>query len=135
MKVKYLLITSLIITVYAIIIPTTCFAAHIIDEAWQPNFYRMQATAYCLDGTTATGTHTRPGIAASKPSWFGKVASVYLTDENGNAGEFIGNFLIEDTGGSPIRKGKVIDLWMPTKDECMEFGRKDVIVYINEVAP
>lgn len=43
MKVKYLLITSLIITVYAIIIPTTCFAAHIIDEAWQPNFYRMQA--------------------------------------------------------------------------------------------
>lgn len=134
-KMRYLLIVSLIIALYGIIIPTMCYAAHIVDEAWQPNFYKMQATAYCLTGSTATGTQVRPGIAASKPEWFGKVASIYLQDENGNAGEFLGNYIIEDTGGRNIQKGKVIDIWMPTEDECFAFGRRNVIVYINEVAP
>ena len=132
MKLKYLLVTSLIITLYSIIVPTICLAAHVIDENWTPKYYKMQATAYCIDGTTATGTHTRVGVAASKRSWFGKTVTVYLQDENGNAGELIGTYIIEDTGSSPIRRGKVIDIWMPTEDECMQFGRKNVIVYVNE---
>ena len=37
-------------------------------------YIEMQATAYCIDGTTATGTHTRRGICAGKREWFGKTA-------------------------------------------------------------
>jgi len=91
--------------------------------------YSMQATAYCIKGRTASGKLTREGICASKPEWIGKVAAVYL-DNDGKPGEFIGYFEILDTGGASIRKGKVIDIWFSTKNECMQFGRKKVLVKV-----
>lgn len=90
---------------------------------------QMQATAYCINGTTATGTQTRVGVAASKPEWFGRKVAVYRKDKDGNPAEMIGEYTIEDTGGKPIRNGSVIDLWFPTYDECIQFGRKNVFVY------
>lgn len=132
MKVKILSITALIIILYTINISVIVAAAHIIDENWKPDFYRMQATAYCIEGTTATGTQTRPGVAAGKREWLGKSVTVYSQDANGNIGDLIGTYIIEDTGGKPIRSGKVIDIWLPTYDECIAFGRKNVIVYLNE---
>ena len=90
---------------------------------------QMQATAYCLNGTTATGTQTRVGVAASKPEWFGRKVAVYRKGKDGYPAEKIGEYTIEDTGGKPIRNGSVIDLWMPTYDECIRFGRKNVYVY------
>lgn len=94
-------------------------------------YHSMIATAYCLNGTTATGTQTRAGVAAGKREWFGKKVKVYWND-GGEPGGLIGEYVIEDTGSSPIRKGKVIDLWMPTKDECFEFGRQRVLVQVME---
>lgn len=93
-------------------------------------YHSMIATAYCLNGTTATGTHTRQGIAASKREWFGKTARIYWND-NGAPGDLIGEYTIEDTGGAPIRNGSVIDIWMPTEDECFQFGRRLVLVEIE----
>ena len=90
---------------------------------------QMQATAYCLNGTTATGTQTRVGVAASKPEWFGRKVAVYRKGKDGYPAEKIGEYTIEDTGGKPIRNGSVIDLWFPTYDECIQFGRKNVFVY------
>lgn len=87
----------------------------------------MTATAYCLHGTTATGTQTRIGVAASKPEHFGRVCLVF-EDIGGEPGECLGVFVVEDTGGAPIRDGHVIDLWMETYDECIAFGKKKVIV-------
>ena len=104
------------------------------DVRTDPNesgYRSMIATAYCLEGTTASGTQTRKGIAAGKREWLGKTANVYKND-NGSVGELIGSYIIEDTGGTPIRNGSVIDLWMPTRDECMNFGRKLVYVEIVE---
>lgn len=95
------------------------------------NLHSMIATAYCLDGTTATGTHTRQGIAASKREWFGKTVRVYWND-NGQPGSLIGEYVIEDTGGRPIRNGSVIDIWMPTAEECFDFGRRLVLVEVIE---
>lgn len=91
----------------------------------------MTATAYCIDGTTATGTHTRKGICAGKREWFGKTAVVY-SDNDGEIGNLIGIYKVEDTGGKPIRNGQILDIWMPTYDECIQFGRKKVHVYILE---
>lgn len=95
------------------------------------DYHSMIATAYCLNGTTATGTATREGIAASKLEWFGKTARVYWND-NGVPGELIGEYTIEDTGGTPIRNGSVIDIWLPTYEECVQFGRRLVLVEVED---
>lgn len=96
----------------------------------EPVYHSMIATAYCLTGLTATETQTRPGIAASKREWFGKTAKVYK-NQDGNVGELIGTYVIEDTGGKAIRNGSVIDIWLPTEVECKQFGRKTVYVVIE----
>jgi len=106
-----------------------CFVCLEIRGTDINGFYPMQATAYCIKGRTASGKLTREGICASKPEWIGKVAAVYL-DNDGKPGEFIGYFEILDTGGASIRKGKVIDIWFSTKNECMQFGRKKVLVKV-----
>lgn len=97
------------------------------DAEW----HSMIATAYCLRGKTATGTQTREGVAASKREWFGKKAKVYIND-NGKPGKLIGEYTIEDCGGDNILNGTVIDLWMPTEDECFAFGSRLVLVKVYE---
>lgn len=94
-------------------------------------YIRMKATAYCLNGTTATQTQTRKGICAGKREWFGRYAVVYA-DNNGEIGNLIGIYRVEDTGGESIRSGRVLDIWMPTEEECFQFGRRDVHVFIME---
>ena len=98
-------------------------------EEGSKELHSMVATAYCLTGSTATGTTPRLGVAASRPSWFGKQVNVY-TNNNGQPGQLIGTYTIEDTGGEPIRTGSVIDIWLPTESECFEFGRKCVLVEV-----
>ena len=95
----------------------------------EAEWHSMIATAYCLTGRTATDTTPRVGIAASKREWFGKKARVYWND-NGAPGSLIGEYVIEDTGGAPIRNGSVIDIWLETESECFDFGRRLVLVKI-----
>lgn len=98
-------------------------------EAPHGELHSMIATAYCLTGSTATGTTPRLGVAASRPSWFGRTVRVY-TNANGQPGTLIGTYTIKDTGGAPIWNGSVIDIWLPTEDECFQFGRKCVLVEV-----
>lgn len=98
-------------------------------EEQHGELHSMIATAYCLTGSTAPGTTPRLGVAASKPSWFGKQVNVY-SNNAGKPGKLIGTYTIEDTGGEPIRTGSVIDIWLPTEDECFQFGRKCVLVEV-----
>ena len=63
------------------------------------NPYRAQATAYCEPGKlTATGSNKQNGIVAGCPEWIGSIAAVYLVEEDGSIGEFIGLYPVEDTG-------------------------------------
>ena len=137
MKLKYALIAFAVLAFYILVDTTTALA---VEEDIQraPVYthpvletYQMKATAYCLSGSTATGTPVREGIAASKREWFGKTVSLY-TNDNGNPGQFIGRYVIEDTGGDNIRNGRVIDVWLPTYEQCKQFGRKNVIVVLED---
>lgn len=101
----------------------------------EPLFHKAIATAYCINGTTATGTNTIEGrTVASKREWFGATMYMWLDDGDGliKSENFIGMYTVEDTGGENIRNGKVIDVFITDYDRAKEFGRKQVIVQIVE---
>lgn len=56
----------------------------------------------------------------------GKTAGIYSEDMK----EFYGWYEITDTGDKDIKKGKQLDIWMETEEECFEWGVKKVKVQI-----
>lgn len=93
------------------------------------------ATAYCLTGKTASGTWTTEGrTVAGQRIHFGKRVFIWLDDGSGQilADNFLGSYVIEDTGGETIRSGKVLDIYMPDKEACVEFGGKRILYIIEE---
>lgn len=95
---------------------------------------RGWATAYCLTGKTASGTYTTENrTVAGKISDFGKTVHIWLDDGDGQIKDenFIGTYVIEDTGGEPIRAGRVLDIYMPDKEDCKQFGGKRIIYMVE----
>lgn len=93
----------------------------------------IEATAYCYGTTTCTGKKVRKGIAAMSKRYLGMTAIVYEVDGNGNPIDYIGTFEIEDTGGDErIKNGNCIDIYIPSYQEAINFGRKQVLVYLIE---
>lgn len=101
-------------------------------ESNEPIFVPMEATAYCYGTKTSTGVPVRRGIAAAASKYSGMTACVY---ENiaGKPGDFLGYYEILDTGGDyRIKNGTVIDIYMPDYNDCIKFGRKNVlVVFVN----
>ena len=89
----------------------------------------VKITAYCLDGITASGEHTREGICAYRKEDIGKTARIYNAD-----GELLGEYLIADTGkkGGAIRKGLAVDIWKPTRAECFQTTQEGYIEIIEQ---
>lgn len=93
-------------------------------DSTEPNLIKAHATAYCLNGKTASGTEVREGICAmSDSSLIGMTAVVYQRMPDGSIGDYIGIYEIEDTGCSD----NVIDVWC-TEEDCQGFMDK---VYEN----
>lgn len=108
-----------------------CAPAHKEEPAWLP----MEATAYCSGEITADGSRVREGICAAKKEWIGLTAAVYLDSvkEDGvhGPGVFLGYYEIKDTGGNElIRNGQAIDIYNPSLEWCINFGRKNVWVVL-----
>ena len=87
----------------------------------------MEATAYLpTDGSsagiTATGIKATYGVVAVDPRVIPLGTKVYIPG--------YGVALAADTGGAI--KGYKIDLCMETYSECMQFGRRNVTVYVLE---
>lgn len=61
------------------------------------------ATAYCLEGTTANGMQSGPGIIAVDPSIIPLGSSVFVSG--------YGSAIAADTGGAIV--GNRIDVWLP----------------------
>lgn len=73
---------------------------------------------YAHEGAkTATGKEARYGIVAYKPEYFGKTCILYTEDM-----EYIGVFECEDTGGSRVRTGQVLDVYTGTTlESCYDW--------------
>lgn len=120
-----------ITTLLLILLASTSVAAHenIYGPYGEP--FQIEATAYCdSENPTASGCKVREGICAGPREWMGKCVVVYSDLDNG-PGELIGIYECLDTGGDlRIATGRCVDIWMPTEDECIEFGRQKVWVQV-----
>jgi 3D (Asp-Asp-Asp) domain-containing protein len=86
-----------------------------------------RATAYCLRGTTATGTSAQEGVVAVDPRFIPFGTRMFIIT---NDGEYVyGIAAAEDAGDSNI-VGNRIDIWLPTKAECYQFGYRECTIYI-----
>lgn len=118
-------------------------AADIVVTEGAPSSYSAvltcTATAYDLSfqscgkrpgdkgyGITATGTQAAYGTVAVDPKVIPLGSKLYIETTDGS---FVyGYATAADTGGAI--KGNKVDLFFPSYDDCMKFGRRSVRVYI-----
>jgi 3D (Asp-Asp-Asp) domain-containing protein len=88
---------------------------------------RVEVTAYCVEGETASGEQTRPGIVAADPSVLplGSVIRV-----QGLRGRHNRVYHVEDTGRKV--KGRIIDIFMEDCRAAKKFGRQRARVRVIE---
>ena len=86
-----------------------------------------RATAYYNRGTTATGTVAQEGVVAVDPRFIPYGTRMFIIT---NDGEYVyGIAAAEDAGDSNIQ-GNRIDLWFPTRSDCIQFGYRECTIYI-----
>ena len=82
------------------------------------------ATAYALEGITASGTRARRGIVAADPRVLPLGSKIRVT----GAGSYSGDYLVEDTGSAV--KAHIIDIKVTSVAEAIKFGRRSVRVEV-----
>lgn len=90
----------------------------------------IRATAYThtdegCDFITATGTTVHWGTVAVDPRYIPYGTRMFIAASNGSY--IYGIAVAEDCGGDI--KGDRMDLYMPTYEQCMEFGRRVCTIY------
>lgn len=87
------------------------------------------ATAYCVTGTTATGTWTTAGrTLAVNPEIIPYGTHVWLFLDDGT---LVGDFYAEDTGANMLEHPYVVDIYMGegSYDACILWGTQHVSIY------
>jgi 3D (Asp-Asp-Asp) domain-containing protein len=95
----------------------------VLDPTEDRDLLDFHATAYCLKGRTASGEQVRSGVIAADPKVLPLGTVVHL-----RAGRYTGTYTVLDTGGR-IR-GRLIDVYVPTYKEAMQFGRRPVKIKV-----
>ena len=110
-----------------------------LDSAGQPLKYKSmisgKATAYTSDrgdsGTIcSTGMRAQVGVVAVNPKRIPYGSKLYITSPDGSY--VYGYAIAGDTGGGVRKNALVADLFMDTYEECIQFGRRTMNVYILE---
>jgi rare lipoprotein A len=87
----------------------------------------MEATAYCVEGETASGTQTRRGVVAADPAVLPLGSVIRI---GGLRGSNNGQYRVEDTGRTV--KGHSIDIFVEDCATAKRFGRQQARVRILE---
>jgi 3D (Asp-Asp-Asp) domain-containing protein len=90
----------------------------------------VTATAYCITGTTESGTQTRRGIVAADPKVL-PLGSVVRVE--GLKGRYNGTYKVEDTGRAV--KGNTVDIFIPSCEAAEQFGRQTAKIRVLERGP
>jgi len=89
------------------------------------------STAY----TAATGARCSTGVVAQRgyvavdPNEIPYGTKMYIVADDGSV---YGECIAADTGGFTQNSSTLVDLYMDTEDECIQWGRRDVTIYILE---
>jgi 3D (Asp-Asp-Asp) domain-containing protein len=86
----------------------------------------FEATAYTLEGQTASGAPTRDGVVAADP----RVLPLGTRIRVSGAGQYDGEYVVTDTGREI--KGNEIDIYIRNNAEAKRFGRQQVQVEVLE---
>lgn len=105
-----------------------------LDENGKPTKYKRKivgsATAYYGGGITATGQRAMPGRVAVDPREIPYGSKLYVVSCDGR---FVYGYCeASDTGGFIYNSPTVIDLYFHTYGECVNFGRRNVEIYVLE---
>jgi 3D (Asp-Asp-Asp) domain-containing protein/predicted nucleic acid-binding Zn-ribbon protein len=80
----------------------------------------VESTAYCLRGTTASGLPTGWGTVAVDTSIIPFGTRMYIPG--------YGDGVAADTGSAIV--GRIIDVWFPTCDQALAWGRKTLTITV-----
>jgi 3D (Asp-Asp-Asp) domain-containing protein len=83
----------------------------------------FHATAYCVTGITKSGVMAAPGHVAADPKVIPLGSMIYV-----DSPLMGGIYQVRDTGD--LVKGKIIDIFIPSYENCKEFGRRMVKVKV-----
>ena len=88
-----------------------------------------KATAYCIPGgITSTGEMARTGYIAVDPNEIPYGTEMYIVSADGK--RVYGYCIAADTGSFIHNTDWTVDLYMDTEQECVNWGRRDIIIYI-----
>lgn len=88
-----------------------------------------KATAYCIPGgITSTGEKARTGYIAVDPNEIPYGTEMYIVSADGK--RVYGYCIAADTGSFINNTDWTVDLYMDTEQECVNWGRRDIIIYI-----
>ncbi len=90
----------------------------------------VQATAYSGDSHTASGMTPQPGCVAINTKLFPYGTKFYIKSSDGKY--IYGYAVAADTGGFVATRPTNFDLYFPTKSECIQFGRRNIEVWVLE---
>ena len=88
-----------------------------------PNSEDFHATAYCLAGITKAGVPAAQGYVSADPKVIPLGSMIYIESPL-----MSGVYQVMDTG--ELIKGKIIDVFLPSYEACIEFGRRMVKVKV-----
>ena len=93
----------------------------------KPGWRTFTATAYSVEGETASGKQTREGrTVAADPA----ILPLGTKIEVRGAGPYSGTYVVHDSG--PKVKGREIDIFIDAPAEAKKFGKKQVQVRVLE---
>lgn len=105
-----------------------------LDENNRPIKYKKKitgkATAYCTGTVTSTGRKAQPGVVAVNPNQIPYGTKMYIVSSDGKY--VYGYAIAGDTGGFVHNSSTVVDLYMRSYNACVQFGRRNVEIYILE---
>ncbi len=104
----------------------------LLDENGLPVNYKsvktLKATAYTHTGNRcSTGVWPEPGYVAVDPKEIPYGTKMYIVSSDGRYN--YGYAIAADTGGFIHTSSTDIDLFMNTRSQCINFGRRDITVY------
>lgn len=92
----------------------------------------FEATAYTSSSGArcSTGVQPQPGRVAVNPNVIPYGTKMYIVSADGKY--HYGYAIASDTGGFAKKNPYAVDLYMSTRSACLDFGRRNVQIYILE---